>query len=75
MSNEEFDDRVVAHLYHENHGPSYNRISWIKELCLEAKIRATEKPFEICTFKNDYGWCKLEVGHSGSHTVIFLGKD
>lgn len=71
----ELGERVIASMYEENFGNKFIRQHRIAERALEAKMAASEKPIELCTFKNDYGWCKKDAGHSGSHTVIWLGAD
>lgn len=72
---EYFTDREISALHRENFGPGYNRIAVIKDRCIDAKIEASLKITVNCDFKNNHGWCKLDAGHEGSHTVIFLGKD
>lgn len=72
---DELGERVLAALYEENHGLKSNRVHIIAERALDARIAANQKSFELCDFKNKYGWCKLEKYHQGSHTVIFLGED
>lgn len=73
--NEGLNEREVSALHRENVGPAYNRMAVIKDRVVEAQIEAALKPSETCGFHNDYGFCKLDAGHSGTHTVIFLGKD
>lgn len=73
--NEELNEREISALHRENTGPQYSRIAVIKDRAVEAHIEASLKPVETCSFHNEYGWCKLDMGHSGSHTVIFLGRD
>lgn len=71
----ELGERVIAAMYDENSGLLYKRMGRISDRALEARFLAAEKPFEICDFKNQYGLCKLDKGHKGSHTVINLGSD
>lgn len=71
----ELGERVVSHLYQENSGPDYRRLGYLKEIALEAMIEASLTPTEVCDFKNQWGWCLLEKGHEGSHTVVWLGED
>lgn len=71
----ELGERVIAAMYEENNGNKYTRQHKIAERAFDARVAASTKPFEVCSFRNDYGWCKLESGHSGKHTVIFLGND
>lgn len=73
--NEGLNEREVSALHRENVGPAYNRIAVIKDRAIEAHIEASLKDTVTCDFHNDYGFCKLDSGHSGTHTVIFLGKD
>jgi hypothetical protein len=74
-NNEELSDREISALLRENTGGAYKRAGYISDLAIEAHIEASLRPVETCDFRNDYGWCKLDKGHGGSHTVIFLGKD
>ena len=71
----ELGERVIAAMYEENAGLLYKRMGRISDRALEAKFLAAEKPFEVCDFRNSYGWCKLDKGHEGKHTVINLGSD
>ena len=71
----ELGERVIAAFHQENTGATYKRQHYIAALAFDALVAAAEKPVQLCQFKNKYGWCKLEDGHGGQHTVIFLGKD
>lgn len=68
-------ERVIAALHRENTGVSYKRQHYIAEIAFDALVTAAEKPVNLCAFKNKYGWCKLDAGHEGQHTVIWLGDD
>lgn len=71
----ELGERVVSAMYQENVGHFSKRQHYIAELAFDAKMQATQKPFELCDFKNKYGWCKLDALHEGSHTVVFMGPE
>lgn len=71
----ELGERVIAGLYEENTGLKYKRQHVVSGRAIDARFEASLKDVVICDFRNDYGWCKLDKGHEGSHTVIFLGKD
>lgn len=75
QGSEYFTDREISALHRENTGAPYNRLAIIKDRFMDAKIEASLRETPICTFKNNHGWCKLDAGHEGQHTVIFLGKD
>lgn len=72
---EEFGERVCAAIYEENSGNVYRRQHIIQERIIDARFIAAEKKVDLCQFKNQYGWCKLEIGHKGSHTVINMGDE
>lgn len=71
----ELGERVIAAMYEENSGLSYKKRHIIEERFFDAKIAAAMKEVPMCSFKNKYGWCKLDEGHEGQHTVIFLGPE
>lgn len=71
----ELTEREISDIHRENTGPSYRRIAAIKDRVLEAHIEAALIPAPVCDFVNKYGHCKLDKGHSGTHTVIWLGGD
>lgn len=73
--NEELGEREISALVRENTGNVYKRIGYISDLAVEAHIEASLKPVNRCDFQNKYGFCKLDKGHEGSHTTIFLGAD
>lgn len=73
--NADLGERVISALYRENTGPAYKRIGVIQDRVIEAQIEAALKPTETCDFHNKWGWCKLDKGHPGQHTVIYLGPD
>lgn len=73
--NEGLNEREISALVRENTGTPYKRMGYISDLAIEAHIEASLKTVVTCDFRNDYGWCKLDKGHAGSHTVIYLGKD
>lgn len=73
--NEELSEREISALYRENVGPAYKRKGVIIDRAIEAHIEASLKPVQRCDFRNVYGYCKLDVGHDGTHTVINLGWD
>jgi hypothetical protein len=72
---DEFGERVCAAIYEENSGNVYRRQHIVQERAMDAKFIAAEKKVDVCVFVNKYGWCKLDAGHQGSHTVINLGED
>lgn len=72
---EEVGERAIAGLYEENTGIVYKRQHVIAGRAMDAKATAAEKFEPVCDFKNQWGWCKLDKGHQGSHTVINLGED
>lgn len=71
----EFTEREIIALAQENNGNRYKRQHLISELAFDAMLTASQKVLPLCSFKNKHGWCKLEEGHGGSHTVINLGDD
>lgn len=73
--NVELGERVIAAMFQENTGPSYNRIAHIKDRAIDAQISAALVEVPVCDFRNKYGWCIKDKGHSGTHTVINLGND
>lgn len=73
--NEGLNEREVSALHRENTGLKSKRAGYISDLAIEARIEASLKPVINCDFRNKYGWCKLDKGHEGSHTVINLGDD
>lgn len=72
---EEIGERVIAAIYEENSGVKYKRQHVVAERAIEARFAAAEKPVNLCDFHNQFGYCKLDKGHLGSHTVIWLGED
>lgn len=72
---EYFTDREISAIHRENVGPAYNRMAVIKDRVLEAHIEAALISTPICDFVNEWGWCKLNKGHLGTHTTIYLGGD
>ena len=73
--NEELGERVISAIYQENHGNRYHRQGVIVDRWLDGLVAATTREIVMCDFRNQWGWCKFEKGHSGKHTVIYLGKD
>ncbi len=73
--NEELGERVIAALWEENSGVVYKRQHVVSERAIDARFLAAEKKVDLCPFVNRYGYCKLDAGHQGSHTVLFLGDD
>lgn len=71
----EWTEREVSALHRENTGKYYERMAVIKDRVIDAQIEAALKPSQTCRFHNEWGWCKLDEYHEGSHTVIFLGRD
>lgn len=73
--NDELTEREISGIHQENFGPPFKRIASIVDRVLDAHIQAALKPIAICGFMNKFGICKIEEGHLGTHTVIFLGDD
>lgn len=71
----ELGNRVIAAMYEENNGIKYKRQHAVADRAMEALFSAAEKPVVLCEFSNKHGLCKLDKGHTGSHTVIDLGND
>lgn len=71
--NYELEEREICALVQENVGAPFKRLSYIKDRCIEARIEAALIPTDVCPFSNNFGFCKLNSGHKGTHTVIWLG--